>query len=226
MRRYSFGIVVLLLAVFVAGGCTIDPYTGEKKTSKTAWGTGIGAAAGAAVGALTGHNSESRRRNALIGAGLGALTGAGVGYYMDTQEAKLRHQLQGTGVSVTREGDRIILNMPGNITFDTARSEIKPSFYEVLNSVILVLNEYNKTLINIYGHTDNVGSDAYNQALSERRADSVKQYLISHQVNPDRVAAVGFGETRPKADNNTEEGRQVNRRVELELAPLTPPPGQ
>jgi outer membrane protein OmpA-like peptidoglycan-associated protein len=226
MRRFSYGVYIVLLVVFLAGGCTIDPYTGQKKTSKTAWGTGVGAVAGAAVGALTGHNSESRRRNALIGAGVGALTGAGVGYYMDTQEAKLRQRLQGTGVSVTREGDRIKLNMPGNVTFETARSDIKPNFYEVLNSVVLVLNEYNKTLINIYGHTDSVGSDVYNQGLSERRADSVKQYLISQQVNPDRVAAVGFGKTRPIADNGTEEGRQQNRRVELELAPLTSSPAQ
>ncbi len=223
MRRMSYGILASVLIVFLVQGCTIDPYTGEKKVSKTAWGSGIGAATGAAVGALTGHNSESRRKNALIGAGVGALAGGGVGYYMDRQEAQLRQKLQGTGVSVTRQGDRIVLNMPGNITFMTDRADIQSNFYEVLNSVVLVLNEYNKTLINIYGHTDNVGSNEYNQGLSERRAQSVAQYLISHQVLPDRIAAVGFGETRPIASNDTPEGRQQNRRVELELSPLTPP---
>jgi outer membrane protein OmpA-like peptidoglycan-associated protein len=223
MKRFTYGVSAILLITFLVSGCTIDPYTGEKKTSNTAKGAGIGALAGAAVGALTGHNSESRRRNALIGAGVGGLTGAGVGYYMDTQEAKLRQRLQGTGVSVTRNGDRIMLNMPGNITFETARSDIKPNFYEVLSSVVLVVNEYNKTLINIYGHTDSVGNDAYNQGLSEQRANSVKQYLISQQVNPDRIAAVGFGKTKPIADNGTEQGRAQNRRVELELAPLTQP---
>ena len=218
MRRISTGVFVSLLVLFLVGGCTTtDPYTGEKKASKTTWGTGIGALAGAAAGALTGHDSESRRKRALIGAGVGGLAGGGVGYYMDRQEAQLRQRLQGTGVSVTREGDRIKLNMPGNITFKTNSSDIQPNFYDVLNSVILVLNEYNKTLINIYGHTDNVGSDAYNQSLSERRASSVGQYLTTHQVLPDRVAAVGFGESRPIADNTSEAGRQQNRRVELRV---------
>jgi outer membrane protein OmpA-like peptidoglycan-associated protein len=221
MRRFSYGVCVFLVIAFIAGCTTTDPYTGEQKTSKTAWGAGIGAVSGAAIGALTGHNSKQRRTNALIGAGVGGLAGGGVGYYMDKQEAQLRQRLQGTGVSVTREGDKIKLNMPGNITFETNSSDIKPNFYDVLNSVILVLNEYNKTLIDVYGHTDNVGKDAYNQGLSERRANSVAQYLTSHQVNPNRVAAIGYGKTKPIASNDTAEGRQKNRRVELELAPLT-----
>lgn len=221
MRRISYGIFVALLVAFLMGGCTTDPFTGEKKMSKTAWGSIIGAAGGAAVGAATGHDSESRRKRALIGAGVGGLAGGGVGYYMDRQEAKLRERLQGTGVSVTRQGDRIILNMPGNITFRTDSAEIAANFYEVLNSVVLVLNEFNKTLINVYGHTDSTGSDAYNQGLSERRAASVGQYLKSHQVNPDRVMTMGFGKTKPIASNSTPDGRQQNRRVELELAPLT-----
>ena len=221
MRKYSYGVVFTVLFTYLLAGCTTDPFTGERKMSKTAWGSIIGTAGGAAIGAATGKNSEQRRKNALIGAGIGGLTGAGVGYYMDKQEAKLRQRLQGTGVSVTRQGDRIVLNMPGNITFPTGSSDISSSFYDVLNSVILVLNEFNKTLINIYGHTDSVGDDASNQSLSERRAASVGQYLTSHQVNPNRVMAMGFGETRPIASNDTSEGKQQNRRVELELAPLT-----
>lgn len=218
MRKFSYGIFVLLLITFLVGGCATDPYTGEKKMSKTGWGSIIGGVGGAAIGAAV---SKDHRKGALIGAGVGALSGAGVGLYMDKQEAKLRQQLQGTGVSVTRDGDRIILNMPGNITFKTDSAEIAANFYDVLNSVVLVLNEYNKTLVNVYGHTDSTGKDAYNQTLSERRAASVGQYLTSHQVNPNRVMTMGFGKTRPVADNSTAEGRQKNRRVELELAPLT-----
>jgi outer membrane protein OmpA-like peptidoglycan-associated protein len=216
----AFAIVVL--TIFLIQGCTtVDPYTGEKKTSKTTWGAVGGAAAGAAVGMIAGHNSKQRRRNALIGAGVGALAGGGVGYYMDQQEAKLRQKLQGSGVSVTRQGDSIILNMPGNITFNTASADISANFYEALNSVAQVLKEYPKTIIDIYGHTDNVGNDAYNQDLSERRAASVGRYLASQGVATMRIETQGFGKTRPIASNNTAEGKQQNRRVELEIAPLT-----
>ncbi|HQG32164.1 MAG TPA: OmpA family protein [Deltaproteobacteria bacterium] len=218
MRKISYGIFVVLLITFLVGGCTTDPFTGEKKMSKTGWGSIIGGVGGAAVGAAV---TKDHRKGALIGAGVGALSGAGVGLYMDNQEKKLRQQLQGTGVSVTRDGDRIILNMPGNITFKTDSAEIAANFYDVLNSVVLVLNEFNKTLINVYGHTDSTGSDSYNQGLSERRAASVGQYLSSHKVDPNRIMTMGFGKTRPIASNATPEGRQQNRRVELELAPLT-----
>ncbi len=199
-------------------GCTTDPYTGEQKMSKTAIGSIVGAVGGAAVGAAV---SKDKRKGALIGAGVGGLTGAGVGYYMDRQEAKLRERLQGSGVSVTRQGDNLILNMPGNITFKTDSADINAGFYDVLNSVGLVLKEFDKTLIDVYGHTDSVGSDAYNQTLSERRAASVGQYLISQGIDGRRVITQGFGESRPIADNNTEAGRSQNRRVELQLTPLT-----
>lgn len=222
MKKTMTPIVIVCLAIFLITSCsTVDPYTGEKKTSKATWGAAIGAASGAAVGMIAGHDSKQRRRNALIGAGVGALAGGGVGYYMDQQEAKLRQKLQGTGVSVTRQGDNIVLNMPGNITFKTDSADISANFYDALNSVTLVLKEYPKTILDIYGHTDNVGSDAYNQTLSERRAASVGQYLISHGVDTRRVATQGFGKTRPIADNSTPEGRQQNRRVELVIEPLT-----
>jgi outer membrane protein OmpA-like peptidoglycan-associated protein len=222
MRRLTYGVGIFVLVAFFLTSCTtVDPYTGEKKTSKTAWGTGIGAVAGAAVGAMTGKDSKSRRRNALIGAGVGGLSGAAVGNYMDRQESKLREKLQGTGVSVTREGDQIKLNMPGNITFETNSADIKSNFYQVLNSVVIVVNEFNKTLINVSGHTDSKGTDAYNQGLSERRASSVGQYLVSQGVNTNRIATMGYGKAKPVADNSTEEGRARNRRVEIELSPLT-----
>lgn len=204
-------------AAFIAA-CVTDPYTGEKKVSKTVIGAGIGAAAGAGIGALTGRD---RAKNAAIGAGAGALAGGAVGAYMDVQEAKLRKQLENTGVSVTREGDNILLNMPGNITFGFDRSEVRSDFYPVLNSVVLVLQEYKKTLIEVTGHTDSVGQDAYNQSLSERRAQSVGQYLIAQGVMPARVVAKGLGERFPIASNDSEAGRQQNRRVELRLIPLT-----
>jgi outer membrane protein OmpA-like peptidoglycan-associated protein len=162
-----------------------------------------------------------RKKRALVGAGLGALAGAGVGTYMDRQEAKLRAELERTGVSVTRIGDNITLNMPGNITFATDSADLNASFFEVLNSVSLVVNEYNQTVIEVAGHTDSTGTDAYNQQLSERRASAVASYLRTREVLSDRMITVGMGEARPVATNDTEGGRQQNRRVELTLVPLT-----
>jgi outer membrane protein OmpA-like peptidoglycan-associated protein len=208
--------IALLAAV---SGCTTDAYTGEKEVSKTAIGAVIGAAAGAGIGALA--NKRNRAKGALIGAGVGGLAGGAVGAYMDVQEKKLREQLQGTGVSVTRQGDDIILNMPGNVTFATDSAEIKSNFYSVLNSVALVVKEYDKTIIEVTGHTDNTGSDAYNQTLSEKRAGSVGDYIKGQGINPQRVLTQGFGEQLPVADNGTPTGREQNRRVELRLVPLT-----
>jgi outer membrane protein OmpA-like peptidoglycan-associated protein len=214
-------LLALAAALTVAGCQTTDAYTGEKKVNNTTKGAGIGALAGAVLGAATGDNSKERRKRALIGAGVGALTGAGVGAYMDRQEAKLRAQLQGTGVSVTRNGNDLILNMPGNITFKTASADLNAGFFQVLDSVTLVLKEFDKTLIDVEGHTDNVGDDAYNQTLSVQRANSVGSYLQSHGVNSQRIVTMGVGESRPVASNDSADGRQRNRRVELKLAPIT-----
>jgi len=214
------GIFVCATVMF-AGCQTTDPYTGEKETSKTTIGAGIGALAGAVLGAATGKDAKDRRKRALIGAGVGGLAGAGVGAYMDAQEAKLRKKLAGTGVSVTRQGDNIVLNMPGNITFRTGSSDLNADFFKVLDGVGIVVEEYNKTLIVIEGHTDNVGSDDSNQALSERRASSVGQYLMNKGVNGQRVLTAGFGEARPIASNDTDSGRSQNRRVEVRLEPIT-----
>src|SRR5687768_4740575 len=170
-------------AAFTFTGCmTTDAYTGEKKVTSTTKGAGIGALAGAVLGAATGDNSKERRKRALIGAGVGALAGGSVGQYMDRQESKLRSQLQGSGVSVTRTGDTIVLNMPGNVTFQTGSSDLNAQFFSVLDSVGLVLKEYNKTIVDVAGHTDSVGSDQTNQLLSERRAGSVAQYLRGRGV--------------------------------------------
>lgn len=214
--------VYLTGAVLLVSACTtIDPYTREEQTSKATTGAIIGAVGGAIVGAVSGDDSRERRNRALIGAGVGALAGGAVGYYMDVQEAKLRKQLEGTGVRVVRNGDNITLVMPSNVTFDVDKADVKASFYPVLDSVALVLDEYDKTIIDVVGHTDSTGSHQYNQALSERRADSVARYLISQKVARARIETFGMGETRPVADNATAQGRQLNRRVELTLIPVT-----
>ena len=219
MKRIA---ITALVACFTVTACmTYDQYTGEKKVSDTTKGAGIGAATGAVIGLLTGGNAAAHRKNALIAAGVGALAGGAIGNYMDRQQAELRHDLQGTGVSVTRMGDNITLNMPGNITFKTNSSELDPSFYKVLNSVNTVVKKYNKTVVEVAGHTDNTGGVEYNQQLSERRANSVAQYLESQGLASNRVVTVGAGETKPVADNSTVEGRTANRRVELTLTPLT-----
>ena len=219
----AFKQVVFCAVVTVATvACqTIDPYTGESKTSNATKGAIIGAAAGAAVGAISGDNNRERRKRAAIGAGIGVLAGGAVGNYMDRQEAKLREELAGTGVSVTRMGDQVILNMPGNITFDTNRSEINSSFYPVLNSVAKVLEEFDKTMVEVVGHTDSTGNDSINIPLSQRRADSVAAYLRSHEVNDVRLSTYGVGSSYPVASNNTAEGRSLNRRVEIALLPIT-----
>jgi outer membrane protein OmpA-like peptidoglycan-associated protein len=193
-------LAMILVLTLGASACTTNPYTGEKEASKTGIGAGIGAA---------------------IGAGIGALAGGGVGYYMDKQDDELRAQLQNTGVSVTRQGDNIILNMPGNITFATGSSDINADFFPVLNSVALVVNKYEKTYIDIVGHTDNVGSAEMNQKLSEARANSVARYLESQKVLPARIVTSGMGMNKPIASNATPEGRAQNRRVEIVLSPIT-----
>ncbi len=220
-RSVKFVLAMTLVAVFVSGCETLDPYTREEKTSKATKGALIGAAAGAVVGLISGDDAVERRQRALIGAGVGALAGGAVGNYQDRQEAKLRAELEGTGVSVTRMGNNITLNMPGNVTFATNSSDLSPAFFDVLNSVGKVLGEFNKTVVEVAGHTDSTGSDAYNQSLSERRAGSVSSYLTSQGVMQQRIITVGMGESRPVADNTTDSGRQANRRVEITMVPVT-----
>jgi outer membrane protein OmpA-like peptidoglycan-associated protein len=204
----------------IVGCTTLDPYTRDEKTSNAAKGAAIGAAAGVAIGLISGSNSAERKKRALILGGAGALTGTGVGYYMDQQEMKLRQRLEGTGVSVTRIGDNITLNMPGNITFAVDSADVSANFYEILDSVALVLNEFEKTLVEVAGHTDSSGAEQYNQQLSQRRADSVATYLRSRKVTGDRLMVIGAGEAYPIASNATPEGRQLNRRVEITIVPL------
>lgn len=211
-------IATILSLSLLLSACSTDPYTGERNASNTAVGATIGAITGAIGGAIVGGSNS--RKSVLIGAGIGALAGGGVGFYMDRQEAKLREQLQNSGVQVVRDGDNIILNMPGNITFATNSADVNSDFNDVLNSVGLVLKEYDKTYVDVLGHTDASGSDSYNQGLSERRAKSVANILMNEGIIPERLVVRGLGETFPIADNSTENGKSLNRRVEIALSPV------
>jgi outer membrane protein OmpA-like peptidoglycan-associated protein len=210
-------VAATLATLMLSSACTtINPYTNEQQTSKAAKGAAIGAGVGIVAGLLTGGNDL---RNAAVGAGIGAIAGGGVGGYMDVQEAKLRQKMQGTGVTVTRQGDNITLNMPGNITFASNSADLNSQFFSALDGVDLVLKEYDKTMIEIAGHTDSTGSLALNQSLSERRAQSVAAYLGSRGLNNKRIVTVGAGSSHPVASNDTPQGRQQNRRVELTIVP-------
>jgi outer membrane protein OmpA-like peptidoglycan-associated protein len=213
-KQLTTGIAAGL--IFTLAGCTtVNPYTEEQQTSKAAIGAGTGALAGALIGAMTGD-----RKKALKGAVLGAAAGGGVGYYMDVQESKLRQRLRGTGVSVSRVGNDLVLNMPGNVTFRTDSSNINAGFYEVLDSVAIILKEYSDTTVTVVGHTDSVGDANYNQGLSEQRAQSVAGYLRSQGVVSQRLRVMGYGEQAPVASNSTKQGRAQNRRVEIILTPI------
>lgn len=194
-----------------------QPDPGNDRTKK---GALIGAAVGAVAGLLSGDDATERRQQALVGAGLGGLAGAAIGNYQDRQERALRDRLAGSGVGVVREGDNITLNMPSNITFGFDSAQLQPQFYPVLDDVAATLREYNQTIVEVAGHTDSVGTDAYNQQLSEQRAAAVGNYLMSQGLMRDRFILVGAGEAHPVASNETEAGRAQNRRVEITLVPL------
>jgi outer membrane protein OmpA-like peptidoglycan-associated protein len=215
-------IAIAVVFGLMLSGCSTDPFTGEQKISNTAVGAGAGAGIGALGGAIVGAAvGADARKAALIGAGLGVLTGGGIGLYMDNQEARLRQQLRGTGVSVTRVGDSIVLNMPSNITFDTDQADVKPQFFATLNSVSLVFKEYKQTLINVVGHTDSTGDANHNLDLSRRRAAAVAQYLAAQQLDPNRFSVEGHGASDPVASTASPSGRAQNRRVEITILPLT-----
>ena len=215
-------VFVALAATLALTACTTtNPYTGQSQISNTAGGTLIGAGGGALAGALVGAAvGGDPRVGALIGAGVGGLTGAAIGSYMDQQEAELRAQLQGTGVSVTRVGDQIILNMPSNITFATDQSTVQPQFNQTLVSVALVLKKFDKSIVDVYGHTDSTGSAGHNLELSQRRAVSVATILSSQGVDQRRFFIEGKGSSSPIASNATEAGRAQNRRVEIQISPI------
>ncbi|GGB70324.1 OmpA family protein [Blastomonas aquatica] len=199
--------------------CVTDPETGQQRINRAALGGVGGALGGYLLGDIVGGRRD--RTEKIVGAGIGAIAGAGVGYYLEQQERELRQKTAGTGIDVVRDGDSLLLNMPSEVTFDVDSAAVKPQFRTTLNDVASTLVQYESTYIDVYGHTDSTGSDAYNQTLSERRAQSVSSYLSTRGVQPARLATQGFGESQPVASNTTEDGRAQNRRVEIRIVPVT-----
>ncbi|HUH23183.1 MAG TPA: OmpA family protein [Brevundimonas sp.] len=223
MRAKLIVASVSLAAMLGASACTTtDPYSSTPNRNNTATGAIAGALGGALLGYLTNTSSgEQGRKNALIGAGVGALAGAGVGQYMDRQQRALEAELSGTGVGVARQGDTLVLRMPSDVTFATNQSSIDSRFLPVLADVARVLNEYDRSMVDVIGHTDASGGDAINQPLSERRASSVASYLIDNGVIRERLYVAGNSSRNPIADNSTVDGKAKNRRVEILIRPFT-----
>ena len=205
-------------SLLTVSACVTDPNTGEQKVSRTAIGGAGGLLAGALLGGLIGGKTGR-----IVGAGIGGVAGAAVGYTMDKQIKELKEKTEGSGVDVTTtdDGKAILVNLPDGVTFDVASYTLKPEFRATLTQVAQSMNEYPNSLIDVYGHTDSTGSDAYNQTLSENRARTVANFLISQGVSSARIRSQGFGETMPVASNDTAEGRTKNRRVEIKIVPVT-----
>lgn len=214
--RVLAGAAVLSLVATTA--CTTNPETGNRRLSKAGIGALAGAALGTGAGAVVG--GKSKRTEMIVGAGIGAIAGTAIGAYMDKQEKELREKTAGTDVEVIRQGDELLLNMPSGITFDTDSYSIKPEFRTTLDNIASTLGSYNQTYVDVYGHTDSTGADAYNMTLSRNRAESVAGYLATHGVARARIGTQGFGETQPVASNDTDAGRAQNRRVEIKLVPV------
>lgn len=215
----KYAVLGATLSVFLVGCASYDAQ-GNDEHARARRGALIGAAIGTAAGLLSGDSAVERRQHAMIGAGIGALAGGAIGNYQDRQEAELRRETAGTGIEVSRQGDVITLNLPDGVTFDFNRTDIKPQFYPSLNTIAGTMREYNQTIVEISGHTDSIGSDQVNQRISEQRAQSVASYLMAQGVQRERIETVGMGERYPIADNSTEYGRSLNRRVEIRLLPL------
>ena len=218
--KKSRAIVSSLCAVSLLSlsACVTDPNTGEQKVSRTAIGGGVGALGGLLLGGLIGGGTGR-----IIGAGIGGIAGAAVGYTMDKQIKELKEQTAGSGVDITPtdNGQAILVNLPEGVTFDVGSYSLRPEFRATLDKVADNLKQYPNSLIDVYGHTDSTGSDAYNQTLSENRARTVANYLSMQGVTPARIRSQGYGETMPVADNTTDEGRRKNRRVEIKIVPVT-----
>mgnify|MGYP006363450923 FL=1 len=194
---FAIAASLLLSSCATYTGQTADP----DDPNRTQRGALIGAAIGAVAGLLSGDDATERRQRAMVGAGVGAVAGGAAGVYQDRQEAELRRRTAGTGIEVTRDGDVIKLNLPDGVTFDFNRADLKPQFYPALDQVASTMAEYNQTIVEVSGHTDSVGSDEYNQGLSERRASAVANYLTGRGLIRERFEVVGMGERYPVADN-------------------------
>jgi len=214
-------LTVLTAAALVMTGCAAP----QTKTGKGAlYGTAGGAAAGALAGQLIGKDTKGTLIGAALGAAVGGLAGAGVGKYMDQQEADLNQALgQSQAAQVSREGDLLAITLKGDVTFDTDSTIVRPGLYNEIDRIAQVMVQYPETQIVVQGHTDSSGAADYNQRLSERRAEAVKNLLVQRGVSPYRVTSMGYGETMPVATNATPEGRQMNRRVEIRIKPNEQP---
>jgi outer membrane protein OmpA-like peptidoglycan-associated protein len=206
------------LSLLTVSACVTDPNTGEKKVSRTA----IGGVGGAVLGGLLG-GVIGGKTGRIIGAGLGGVAGGVIGYKMDQQIKELKEATAGSGVDVTEtdNGQAILVNLPDGVTFDVGSYTLKPEFRATLDDVAASMVKYPNSLIDVYGHTDSTGSDAFNQTLSENRARTVANYLTSRGVAAARIRSQGYGETMPVADNATDEGRRKNRRVEIKIVPVS-----
>jgi outer membrane protein OmpA-like peptidoglycan-associated protein len=211
-------IAAAAAALLATTACITDPNTGERRISKAAIGGALGVVGGYFAGDLIGGKHD--RTEKIVGAGIGAIAGGAAGAYMDKQEQELRRKTAGTGVEVERNGNELVLNMPSGVTFATNSYTVQPQFQNTLNEVAQTLAAYPSTYIDIYGHTDSTGGDAINIPLSRNRAQSVANYLSQRGVNAARMATQGFGSSQPVADNNTEAGKQANRRVEIRIVPV------
>ena len=210
MRR-SVLIVSLISASLAVAGCASNEY------SNTGKGAAIGAVVGAVAGKATGNHKDKRL---VIGAAVGALAGAAVGSYMDKQEKALNQELSGSGVKVVRDGDKLRLDIPAQLTFEINRSDIRSSLYPVFNDIAKVLRDYEKTMLVVAGHTDDTGPYQYNMNLSQQRSDSVKQYLVAQNVQAIRIETQGYGPNYPIVPNNSDANRAQNRRVEIHIEPI------
>ncbi len=217
---FKYAVLASCLIAFTSGCASYDGGSANDDHARAKKGALIGAAIGVAAGLLSGDSAVERRQHAMVGAGIGALAGGAIGNYQDKQEAELRRETAGTGIDVSRDGDVIKLNLPDGVTFDFNKTDIKPQFYPSLNTIAGTLREYNQTIVEVSGHTDNIGSDAVNQRISEQRANSVASYLMAQGLQRERFEIIGLGKRFPIADNATEQGRSLNRRVEIRLLPI------
>ncbi len=209
--------ILMLASTMLVWGCA-QPTT--KTQTGALYGTGIGAAVGAGLGQAVGGNTKSTLIGAGIGAALGGVAGGSIGRYMDNQEAAMRQQLAVTeAASVQRNADVLAVTFKSDVLFDVNSASLKQGAYVEIDRVAKVLQQYPQTTIVIAGHTDSTGSEDHNQKLSERRAMSVSNALANQGVAPSRMRTIGFGESQPVGDNNTEAGRQLNRRVVVTITP-------
>ena len=206
------------LSLVSLSACVTDPNTGEKKISRTVLGSVGGAVAGGLLGGVIGGKTGR-----IIGAGVGGVAGGVVGYQMDKQIKELKEQTAGSGVDVTETdgGQAILVNLPDGVTFATGSYSISPAFQATLDKVAQSLRDYPNSLVDVYGHTDTVGTTASNQRLSEERARAVTNYLIGRGVASSRIRWQGFGETQLKVATNDGVNEPLNRRVEIKIVPVT-----